>query len=897
MPQPPVSLSHPLPPEALAAAFDASADALLVLDEKTIIAANAAAGTLFGIAATELAGKPVATLSPVLQPDGSASAWAAEAHRTTALRDGGVRFEWVHRRVGAGTFPAHVTLTPFTAGAQTLYWSVVRDVSESAAREAALRASEERYRLAFEGARDALWDWDISANKVHFSARWMEMLGFADGELPNELSTWSERVHPDDRAAVNQALQEHLAGGTPHYAIEYRLQGKDGEYRTIVDRGQAIRDDRGRAVRLVGIQTEGRGRAGGASEDKDGFFSVASDLLCLMDTHGTIARVNPAWERTVGYRTEELASKPFFKLLHKDDVATAHAEWKGLLDSGRTAAFENRVRCRDGSYRWVMWDAILDSAHDRAYAIGRDITVRKRTEIELRRTRDAAEAANRAKSEFLANMSHEIRTPLNAVLGIASLMRESALGDEQRELVETMLRSGQGLLEIVNQVLDFSKAEAGKLELSAAPVEVASLVEETCEALAELAERRGLAFAVHVDREVPRTIQGDGGRIRQVLTNLVGNAIKFTESGEVTVHARAERDATGGGRLHLEVRDTGIGIPENEHARVFEAFNQVEGHYSRRYDGTGLGLAITRRLVELMGGTIGLESALGSGSRFWVDVPFSESTAPAREDVLAEFAGRRAIVLDHHAATRAAVCDLLSRWGFAADQADQPDTVNALLRAGRTDPRPPLLVVDRSLPGADALVAGWRTSGAAAVVELRTRTGSGATVVSPSSLTRPVRAVMLRSAVEAAVAPPAQGAAAPEPKAPAAPAPSASLRLLLVEDNPVNQLVATKMLKKLGCQADIAGNGREALEALSRGAYDLVLMDCQMPEMDGFEATRSIRAGEPEGRRQPIIAMTALAMSGDRERCLAAGMDDYLSKPVKIEALRETLQRWSPASP
>ncbi len=625
----------------------------------------------------------------------------------------------------------------------------------------------------------------------------------------------------------------------------------------------------------------------------DRFFTLSSDLLCVTDGQGRLLRLNAAWERTLGHAGGALDGRTFFELLHGDDVAAARVAWARLTDSGRVVSLEHRFACRDGSWRWLAWSASLDPERRRGYVIARDVTVTKRTEIELRRARDAAESGNRAKSEFLAAMSHEIRTPLNAVLGIASLMRESSEDTEQRELIDTILSSGRGLLDIVNEVLDFSKAEAGRLELAIGPVEPRLLVEDTCELLAEHAQRRGLELVVDLG-DLPQRFPGDGARIRQVLTNLVGNAIKFTEHGVVEVSVRADTNGAGAGRLRLEVRDTGIGIPAADQARIFEPFKQVDSALSRRHDGTGLGLAISRRLAELMHGTIGVESRPGEGSRFWFEVPFPESV-PADSTAAGEFTGRRAIVLDRCAATRAAIVRALARRGFDARDADNVAAAQTAIGRRGADGRPPLVIVERAWPVAVQAAERWRADGAVAVIELRTRLDAVSAAESRVGVAKPARAEALVAAARRALGGPAAVPAVAGAGAGAATVASAP-HLLLVEDNPVNQMIAMRMLRKLGCQADLASNGREAIEAVGRQVYDVVLMDCQMPDVDGFEATRAIRAAEQAGTHQTVIAMTALAMNGDRERCLAAGMDDYLPKPVQIDTLRQVLQRWTTSS-
>ncbi|WP_439631769.1 response regulator [Gemmata sp.] len=801
-------------------------------------------------------------------------------------------------------------------------------------RTAELEEREYRFRALIEQGTDFI---TVIApdGTILYESPSVERLGRPVGELLGA-SAWGF-VHPDDLPATMERLRYALTHPGESVPVDVRALAGDGTWRCFEGSSRFTPDLFGAGALVVNTRDVTERKL--AEAERDRIFTDSLSLLMVGTFVGQFQRLNPAWEPVLGYPPAELEGQAFLPLVHPDHRDATVAEVAKVAAGGKSRAFENRVLHKDGSYRWVVWNATPFHDGRTFYAAGEDVTDRKRTEEELReygrkaagdrdrierqaaeltrraeelsRAREVAEAASRAKSEFLANMSHEIRTPMNGILGLTELVLQSDLTADQRESLALVQSSANALLTVINDVLDFSKIEAGKLDLDPVPFGVRDVVGDTLKALALRADAKGLELTHDVRPDVPDVLEGDAGRLRQVLTNLVGNAIKFTEHGEVSVSAHRV-PGPDGVRVRFTVEDTGIGVPTHLHESIFDAFSQADGSTTRRYGGTGLGLTISARLVALMGGRIWVESEPGHGSRFHFEARFAACPAPTSRSAavpVATLHGTSVLVVDDNATNRRVLCEALRLWGARATGVESgPEALAELRRAAGAGAAHSLVLLDAVMPDMDGF--------AVAEVLAREPTPAGPVVMMLSSsdrqddaarcralglaayLVKPVKAAELRQAILRALGAgpgtPVQGTQRPG----GAGAAGGPLRVLLVEDNPINQRVAVRMLEGFGHSVAVAGHGGEAVAAVGREPFDVVLMDVQMPVMDGFEATRLIRAGEAAAeRRTPIVAMTAHAMTGDRDRCLAAGMDDYLSKPVHRDDLAAVLARYSAAAP
>jgi PAS domain S-box-containing protein len=727
-----------------------------------------------------------------------------------------------------------------------------------------------------------------------------ELLGKTDLDYyPTELATKFIRDE-----------QEIMQSGRPVINREECVQDASGNTVWHLTTEVPFRDAAGSVVGLVGIGrviTERKQAELGLRESQERFraFMENSPAVAFMkDEQGRYVFSNSTFAQIFGRSSADLAGKQASDWL-PPEVAQQFLEHDALvLSEDRLHEFIETVPTPDGDLRDILvFKFPFKNTFGKRFvgAVGIDITERRRAEKQLQQAKQAAEAANRAKSQFLANMSHEIRTPMNGILGMTELALDTQLTPEQREYLGMVKASADSLLTVINDILDFSKIEAGKLDLESIEFSLRSSLEPAMKALALRAHEKGLELNCHVQPDVPDAVVGDPGRLRQVLVNLVGNAVKFTERGEVTVQVERQSEE---GRLHFSVQDTGIGIPPEKQAAIFESFTQADGSTARRYGGTGLGLTISRRLVEMMGGCMWVESTPGRGSTFHFTTclglgEYLEEVAPAQESSLADVP---VLVVDDNATNRSILEEILRGWRMKPTLAEDAPTALSRLEQALNEGKPfPLVLTDVNMPGMDGftLVERIRENSrlAAATIMMLTSAGQRGDAARcrqlgvAAYLTKPVGQSELFDALVRVLS-------SMERETPAALVTRHSLReerkgprVLLVEDNVVNQTLAVRLLEKRGCTVEVAANGREAVAAFEKRSFDLVFMDVHMPEMDGLEATAAIREREKAtGTHTPIVAMTAHAMKGDREQCLAAGMDGYIAKPVRAQELFEVLK-------
>jgi PAS domain S-box-containing protein len=1027
-----------------------------------------------------------------------------EEIRRRLAGEGMVTFESRHRRKDGTTFPVEVRGRAFEEGGRRFLVSLVRDVTERKRAEEALRLSEERFRTLARATNDAVWDWDLGTNRVWWNEGVLTLFGYRLDSNEADPAWWLERVHSEDRAAVEAFFFDVVRGSGLTWADEYRFRCADGSYKDVYDRGHVLRDAEGRATRMIGAMLDitARKRAEAALRESEerfrGTFENAAVGIAHTHPSGRLLRVNETFCGIVGHSRDELLQKTFQDITHPDDLDASVASLAALL-RGESPAQEHEKRYvrKDGSTVWVELFTSLqrDAAGEPAYAIaviqdiserkrmdaellqakeaaaerarlaelGRDVALalsrgdtlrellqpcaeavvrylgaafarvwwlppggdvlelqasaglythldgaharipvgrlkigriaqerrpvltnevqtdpcisdpdwarregmvgfaglplvvkdrlsgvlgmfarrplsgavlqalesvagvialgleRKRHEAELRRAKEAAEAANRAKDDFLANVSHEIRTPMNAIMGMTELTLDTPLTEDQRQCLRTVKSAADNLLGMINDLLDFAKIEAGKLELDPAPFSLRAVVGDTLRALAVRAHKKGLELIYQVRPDVPDALVGDAGRLRQVLINLVGNALKFTDEGEVEVRVEVDGGPApgGGAALRFTVRDTGIGIPRDKQARVFRAFEQEDTSTTRKYGGTGLGLTIASRLAALMGGQVTLDSEPGRGSTFAFTARFGlppHPPGPPADRPPVSLYDLPVLVVDDNATNRRILEECLRAWRMRPQAVGDGVAAMDALWHGAASGRPyPLVLLDARMPDADGLALAAKIRERAELAATRIillssgdRPGDRARLRElqvDAHLLKPVHQSELLETIDRVMgrgdgAPPAAGPAEERPPAPA-PAPAARpLHVLVAEDNEFNAQLLEQLLGRRGHRVRLAGNGREALDLAGQVGFDLLLLDVHMPELDGFQVVRAIRERErAAGGHLPVIALTARSRKEDREQCLAAGMDDFLAKPIRAPDLWAAVDRAVGAGP
>ncbi len=791
---------------------------------------------------------------------------------------------------------------------------------ELEARARALRESEERHRLMVENANDAIFVLQDSRIVFH-NRKTEEMVGRSGEELRSR--TFLEFIAPEDRTGVAERHLRRLQGETFQDVYPFRVTHTSGEM-LWVEVSSVLVDWEGSPATLCFIRDindrrtmEEKVRA--SDEKLQCIGAQAQDAILMIDGKGDLSFWNEAAERIFGYTAEEVLGRNLHRLLTPDRFHHAHfSAYRRFQETGEGAVIGRTLELaalkKNGEEIPVELSLSAFKLRGEWNAIGilRDITDRKRIEEELRQAKERAENTSMAKSQFLANMSHEIRTPLNGIIGMTGLALKTDLTDEQTRYLEAVTSSSDHLLGILNDILDLSKIEADRLETEEIDFDLRSAIEFTLDQVAFKAHEKDLELLCEIRPDVPSAVIGDPGRLRQILLNLLNNAIKFTESGEVTLNCSAGADEGGTVELHCKVSDTGIGIPQDKQDRIFEVFLQADGSMTRRFGGTGLGLPISKALCEQMGGTMWMESEPGKGSTFHFSIILGRQIRDVRGEQLPShdpLKGKRVLIVDKNAERRRILAEMVAPWGAEPETAGDGDaTRERLSRATGQGLSFDLLVVDSgvsswalaALPGRED---GGKKSAKFGIV-LLTDTVRRASVPHEDEgriaarVCKPVKQSELLNALLSGLV----GDGRPHPGRSdvgaeletSDPLPNEKgLKILLAEDNQINQLMAIKTLEMFGHTVTLAENGSEAVDLVREESFDLVLMDGQMPVMDGQEATRVIRSLEQEsGTRLPILAMTAHAMKGDRERFLAAGMDDYIAKPIDPERLREMLERW-----
>jgi PAS domain S-box-containing protein len=805
--------------------------------------------------------------------------------------------------------------------------------------EEALRESEQRFQQAFRNnpaAMAIIWLDDHRIMEVNEA--FVRLVAYDRSEIIGRTVSELDLLADERSDALRQALE---ADGSVQ-DVEVRLRTGTGEFRDASVSVDLFELAGQRFALVVGLDLTARKRAEEALRDREEIFrsisAAAQDAIIMIDPDARVTVWNEAAERMFGYTRQESEGRPIYDLILPDDYEAGFLSGFAQFRMNGEGAFIGTVQQvaahrKDGVQLPVELSASAIQLRGRWHAVGilRDITERLKIDEALWRAKDETEAANAelqrlveranrladeaavanaAKSEFLANMSHEIRTPMNGIVGMTGLLLDTPLTSEQHEYADTVRTCADSLLTIINEILDFSKIEAGKFTLELIDFDLGATLDETTDILAMRASEKNLELACLVEPGVPTRLKGDPGRLRQILTNLLGNALKFTERGEVTVTVSLEEAGESEALLRFAVRDTGIGIPEDKLSSLFDPFTQVDSSTTRRFGGTGLGLSISRRLAAMMGGRIGVESQAGRGSTFWFTARFQRLGPDASASSGSDISGLRVLAVDDNATSRRVLAGLLDSWGCHHAEADGQATALSCLRDAVCEERPyHVALIDLQMPDAQGGDVGQRIradhrlddtalvlmSSATRRVDADRLKETGFTAL----VSKPVKSSQLRGVLEELAGYPRCPGADPDKMGRRAPAPEPSrrkTRVLLAEDNVTNQKVAVKVLEKMGHRVDPVANGAEAIRALRSIPYDLVLMDVQMPEMDGLEATRGIRAGRagPHNTRIPVIAMTAHAMKGDRERCMDAGMDDYVSKPIEPRELQRAVERWSP---
>ncbi|HWW28659.1 MAG TPA: response regulator [Steroidobacteraceae bacterium] len=812
-----------------------------------------------------------------------------------------------------------------TSDGESVVYGALLDITNVKHLELEILARDARLRDVSRAARFYMWELDLEQMEYALDRPTpaVKTLGRASNETYRQsIEVARAAHHPEDRHILDQMIDRIRTQNVP-YEVEARVMHPDGTYHWMLAQGKLVKESGPRRVRGIIQDIEVRKQAAlhlrAVEARLERSMRGTNDGMWEISCASHELWVSPRFAEMLGYLQSDLTGNPqlLLDITHPEDQAKLEAVLQGRRNSSNQFDLEIRQRQKSGEYRVMRLRGKCEcDAHGEPVTVSgsqQDITERYEHQRALIVATQAADAASHAKSEFLANMSHEIRTPMNGVMGMTGLLLETNLNAEQREYAETVRDSAAALLTVINDILDFSKVEAGKLEIEYIDMDLRDTVEDAARLLAIQAHAKCLEVTVCLDSSIPDIVKGDAGRLRQILLNLGGNAVKFTQHGEVSIDVAVVAQDKQGTMLRFEVRDTGVGIPADRIAALFKPFSQIDASTTRKFGGTGLGLSIVKRLVELMGGESGVTSAEGAGSTFWFTARLGISTAQrnTRPPPLAAVRGRRILIVDDNATNRKVLMGQMARCGISAQSAGSAEEALGLLReAAGAGNGFELALLDHQMPDGDGEELGQMICNDAALRSTRLvlLTSSGqrsdayrfAKLGFAGYLLKPVTQGDLIQCLMLAFAAPAeswhlQSQPIVTNVALQTQRGRDDYRILLAEDNAVNQKVACRVLQKLGLRVDVVADGRAAVEAWKTGRYDLILMDCQMPELDGYEATRAIRALEQGDRRIAIVALTAHAMKGADEECQSAGMDAHLTKPIERARLEACLDRFLPA--
>ena len=796
---------------------------------------------------------------------------------------------------------------------------VIEDVTDVRRTEVAMLETRERLELAQEAGKIGVFDVDLRTGRSVWSQKLAGVQGITERVFDDWRATWAGRLWPEDREGALERMDAALAGNVEHFHDVWRVVRSDGGVRWYQCSAHIIRNAGGRAERMVGVNVDidAHKRLEERVAAQVQFQQVLIDTIPIpvfyKDERGRYLGMNVAFEQVFDVSRENLLGKTVLEMAHlppekrqqfQDDAEVA-------LHSSEAVHREVGMPYADGQVHhtlyWLQGFRRPDGTPGGVIGTFVDISERQRAQDELRRAKELAEEATALKSNFLANMSHEIRTPMNAIIGMSHLALKSGLNTRQHNYVSKIEQAGQHLMGVINDILDFSRVEAGKLHIDPRPFVLDQVLGGVVDVVSHKASAQGLELICDVAPDVPPNLVGDALRIGQILINYANNAIKFTEKGDIGIVVRVQEQESDRVLLRFEVRDTGIGLSAGQMERLFQSFQQADTSTTRRYGGTGLGLVICKSLAELMGGEVGVRSQWGEGSTFWFTVPLQRG-APARALLPApDLRGLRVLVVDDNAHAAIVLAEMLQSMSFKVSQVHSGAEALVALRQAAAQAKPfDLVVLDWQMPGMDGLELGRRIGeldlphlphrvmvtafGREDVLRSAHRQGIEEVLIKPVSASVMFDTLMqVLGEGQSVDAGPRVGAIPHCPNLQGA-------RVLLVEDNELNQQVAREVLQEVGVQVDVAANGQECLDLACHQTYDLVLMDMQMPVMDGLEAARRLRA-DPRLARLPIVAMTANALDADRQRCLDAGMNDHLAKPIAPARLWEALQRWIAPQP